>query len=98
MRHKEIRDFTTSLLINVCIDVKVKPYLQPLDDETLHHATSSHDDNAQLDIATNGFWERRFEKSYFDVWVLNALALTNSQNLKSTFLKHEKIKKRTYSQ
>ena len=46
---------------------KIKPHLQLLSGETLQYKTANRYDNARLDIAANGFWGGRFERSYFDV-------------------------------
>ena len=41
LRHNEIRDFTASLLTEVCHDVRVEPELQPLTGESLTNATAN---------------------------------------------------------
>ena len=46
-------------------------YLQPLEGETLHGATSTKEDGARLDIAANGFWGGRYERAIFDLRVFN---------------------------
>ena len=62
-------------------------------------ASANIDDGARLDIAANGFWEGRFEKTYFDVKLFNAHAPTNwQQSLASKYKKHERIKVRAYEQ
>ena len=45
-------------------------------------------------------WEGRFEKTYFDVWVINPSSPSNHQCslLSSCYLKHEYLKKRAYQQ
>jgi len=56
IRHNNIHDFTASLLSEVCHDVKVERYLQPLSGETFKYKTTFSDDDACLDIDAAGFW------------------------------------------
>ena len=47
----------------------------------------------------NGFWGKRFERSFVDVRIFNPHAPTNRLgSLPSTYLKHENEKKRLYEQ
>ena len=71
IRHKEIRNLTVSVLTEVCHDVRVEPDLQPITNETLSASTAKTSDCVRLDIAMNGFWGGRFEKTFVDVRVLN---------------------------
>ncbi len=41
--------------------------------ETLSYATSNSQDGARLDIAANGFWGGRYERTFFDVRVFNPM-------------------------
>ena len=66
-RHNEICDVTANVLTEVCHDVIIEPDLQPLIGETLTGASSNTMDGARRDIAVNGFWGGRFEKTYLDV-------------------------------
>ena len=50
--------------------VSIEPHLQPLSGEALCFKTANSDFNARLDIAVNGFWGERFERSFFDVRVV----------------------------
>ena len=70
IRHNEIRDLTADLLTNVCKDVRVEPDLMPVTNESLSHASANSTNGARLDIAANGLWGGRFERSYMDVRVL----------------------------
>jgi len=63
----QICDVTANLLTEVCHDVIIEPDLQPLIGETLTGASSNTMDGARRDIAVNGFWGGRFEKTYLDV-------------------------------
>ncbi len=71
LRHNEIRDVTANLLTEVCHDVMTEPDLQPLTGEAMTRATSNTADGAILDIAVNGFWGGRFERTFLDVRVFN---------------------------
>ena len=58
VRHNEVRDFTASLLSEVCHGVTIEPYLQPLSGETLSHRSAIIHDSAHLDIAMYGLWRQ----------------------------------------
>ena len=77
LRHNEVRDLTANLLSKVCNNVVTEPHLQPLSGETLQYKTANRDDNTRFDIAANGFWGGRFERSYFDVRSFNPSAPSN---------------------
>ena len=99
IRHNEIRDLTANLLSEVCHDVRIEPDLQPLTGETLAASSAITDDGARLDIAANGVWGGRFERTFMDVRVFNPLAPSNSQStLAACYRKHERAKKRSYEQ
>ena len=81
----------------MCSDICVEPHLQPVTGELLNGASANTHDGARLDIAANGFWGGKFERTYFDVRVFNPHAPTNKQqSLSSTYKKHERIKIRAY--
>ena len=99
IRHNEIRDLTANLLTEVCNDVCIEPELQPITGESLTGASPNVQDGARLDIAANGFWGGRFERTYFDVRVFNPYAPSNRQSsISSCYRKHESMKKRAYKQ
>ena len=99
IRHDEIRDLTAQLLSEVCSDVKVEPDLQPVPEGVSFTASANVSEGARLDVAMNGFWGGRFERSFVDVRVFNPHAPTNRLgSLPSTYLKHENEKKRLYEQ
>ena len=99
LRHNELRDFTAEILSEVCVDVCIKPPLQPLSGETLTYATANVEDGARLDISAAGFWGGQHQKAYFDVKVfnLNASSYRGSQ-VSSLYHKFEKDKRRKYKQ
>ena len=99
IRHNELRDITASLLTEVCHDVRIEPDLQPLTGENFAYESANSTDGARLDIAVNGFWGGRYEKSYLDVRVFNPLAASNSNmSRENCYRKHEVEKKRIYEQ
>ena len=55
----------------------MEPDLQPVTTAQLNGASANQQDGTKLDISANGVWDGRFEKTYFDVRVLNPLAPTN---------------------
>ena len=68
LRH-EIRDLTANLLTEVCHEVITEPDLQPLSTETFSLSSTNIQDGARLDIAVNGFWGGRHERTFCDVRV-----------------------------
>ena len=88
-----------NLLSEVCNDVCIKSGLQPLTGEVLIGALSNVQDGARLDIAANGVWGGRFERTYFDVRVFNPHAPSHQQTNHSTcYRRQESLKKRAYQQ
>ncbi len=65
------------LLTEVCNDVCVEPDLQPVAPNQLHGSSANIQDGARLDIAANGVWGGRLERTYFDVRVFNPIAPSN---------------------
>ena len=99
IRRNEIRDLTANLLTEICNDVCVEPELQRVDGEQLNGASSNVQDGARLDIAANGFWGGRYERTFFDVRVFNPLAPSNRHTRPaSCYRKHEMLKKLAYEQ
>jgi len=99
IRHNEIRDITANLLSEVCNNVCIEPHLQPITGEHLRGASANTQDGARLDIAANGLWGGRSERTYFDVRVFNPHAPSNCHtNPSACYRKHEKVKKRAYEQ
>ena len=93
IRHNEIRDITANLLTEVCNDVCIEPHLQSVNGEQL---SGNVEDGARLDIAANGFWGGRFERTYIDVRVFNPHAPSNRHS--NCYRKHELEKRRQYEQ
>ena len=69
IRHNELRDLTTSLLTEVCNDVCVEPTLQLITTEVMTRHTANTTEGVRLDVAVNGFWGGRYERSFLDVRV-----------------------------
>eukprot|EP00731_Ephydatia_muelleri_P018870 Em0011g910a len=73
--HNEIQNLTAKLL---CHSVTFEPTLQPVTRETFKFASTTTDIGARSDIAADGFWGGHFEKTFFDIRVLNPLAPSNT--------------------
>ena len=97
-RHNELRDFTASLLTEVCHNVAIEPMLQPLDGETFYYRSTNINSEARLDVRARGFWNRG-QDAYFDVRVFNPNAPGyRSYDLNHLYQRHEQEKKREYNQ
>ena len=75
IRHNELRDFTASLLSEVCHGVSVEPHLQPLTGETFPLASAIVEDGTTLDVAANDFWGSHHQV-FIDVKMFNPNALS----------------------
>ena len=65
---------------------------RPITGEVLTGATSNAQDGARLDIAANGFWGCRFERTYFDVRIFNPHAPSYRQScLPACYRKQESL-------
>ncbi|XP_065177350.1 uncharacterized protein LOC135808131 [Sycon ciliatum] len=99
IRHNEIRDVTAGFLKRVATNVSVEPHLEPLSGEHLSYRTAIRDDQPRLDVAANGVWGGRFERTFFDVRVFNPFASSNqSSSISATYVRQEKAKKRSYEE
>lgn len=99
IRHNELRDLTATLLTEICNDVRIEPDLQPLSSEVMLRRTANTTDGARLDVAANGFWGGRYERTFLDVRVFNPYASSNCNTpILKCFRKHEMEKKRAYEQ
>ena len=93
IRHNEIRDLTANLMTEVCHNVSIEPHLQPITGETFPAMTANTKDDARSDIAADGFWGGRFERTFFDVRVFNPYAPSNhTPTMSSCYRKHENIR------
>ena len=97
-RHNALRDFTASLLTEVCHNMTIEPKLQPLDGESFQYRSANTDPEARLDVRARGFWNRG-QDAYFDIRVFNPNAPSyRSQDLHHLYRRHEQEKKREYNQ
>ena len=90
LRHNEIRDMTANLLTEICSDVCVEPQLQPLSGESLNNCTANTDDHVCLDIAANGLWGGRYERTFMDVHVFNPMHILSSRPHSPQCIEHMK--------
>ena len=94
--HNEIRDFTASILTEVCNDVSIEPILQPVPEKDSFPSSANVTDGARMDIAVNGFWGGRYEKCYLDVRIFNPHASSNiSNDINKIYRNHKKGEKST---
>ena len=66
--------------------------------ESFTGASSNVQDGACLDIAANGSWGGRFERTYFDVRVFNPQSPFNRQSSLSSCYRWQGSLKRAYEQ
>ena len=95
IRHNEICNLTANLMAEVCHNVSIEPTLQPITGETFSVMSANTEDGARSDIAADGFWGGRFERTFFDVRVFNPYApSSHTPTLSSCYRKHENIFKK----
>ena len=79
-------------------DVCREPMLQPLTGEVLHGKSANRADNARSDVRVNGFFGKHRD-AFFDVKVINALAISNfNTEPKKLYEEHARQKRREYGQ
>ena len=99
IRHNELRDLTAILLTEVCNDACIEPELQPITAEVMSKRTANTTEGALLDIAMNGFWGGRYERSFLDVGVFSPHVPSNKNiSIQKCYRKHEMEKKCAYEQ
>ena len=92
-----MRNITSSLLSEVCKDVRVEPQLQPLTGEFFAPSTATGNE-VRLDVCARGFWQTG-QMAFFDVRVFNPNARRYAkQELSKTYQLNEKEKKRLYNE
>ena len=94
LQHNFVRNITSSVLSEVCKDVRVKPQLQP---ETFAPSTATGN-KVRLDVCARGFWQAG-QMTFFDVRVFNPNARRYAkQELSKTYQLNEKEKERLYNE
>ena len=94
LQHNFVRNITSSVLSEVCKDVRVEPQLQP---ETFAPSTATGN-KVRLDVCARGFWQAG-QMTFFDVRVFNPNARRYAkQELSKTFQLNEKEKERLYNE
>ena len=66
IHHNELRDITVGFLIEVCHNVGIE---LPLTGKHLTPRSANREDGGSLDIAADNFWERDWNRAFFDVRV-----------------------------
>ena len=98
--HDNLRDITNVLLEEVCLDVAIKPILQPVTGNDLVPSTVNTNDDARLDVSARSFWimGKKAFFFFFEVRVFEHNASRyQSKSLKQCFAVNEREKKRLYS-
>ena len=94
LQHNFVRNITSSVLSEVCKDVRVEPQLQP---ETFAPSTATGN-KVRLDVCARGFWQAG-QMTFFDVRVFNPKARRYAkQELSKTYQLNEKEKERLYNE
>ena len=89
LRHNFVRNITSSLLSEVCKNVRVEPQLQPLTGESFAPSTTTGNE-VRLDVCARGFWQIG-QMTFSDVRVVNPNARRNAkQELSKTYQLNEK--------
>ena len=96
LRHNENRDVFANLMNEVCHDVQIEPKLQSLDGEIFSSNSTTADDDARLDIKTNGLWGFRFNRTFFNVKIFNPHANRCPKTIKDACKYHDSIKRNKY--
>ena len=99
LRHNEIRDITSKLLDEVCVNVRNEPNLLDLNgDEQMQHRTANRSKEARLDISATGFWTPG-QRAFFDIRVFDLDARRyRGLELSKCFRRNEEEKKRHYNE
>ena len=93
-QHNFVRNIASSVLSEVCKDVRVEPQLQP---ETFAPSTATGN-KVRLDVCARGFWQAG-QMTFFDVRVFNPNARRYAkQELSKTYQLNEKEKERLYNE
>ena len=80
------------IMNRICDDVLVEPHLQPVPaGNSLVGASPNMLEGACLDVAMNGFWGWRYDRTFIDVRVFNPHA-DSKTSFSSTYLKHERAR------
>ena len=97
LHHNRLRSITSSLLKEVCHDIRIEPTLQKLTGEQFEQRTANTSDEARLDVAARGFWTAS-QITFFDIIVFysNATRYAN-QSRQQCYALNENEKKRKYN-
>ena len=95
LRHNEVRDITSELLDEVCVDVRKETVFQEVNNEDLPRVANKSKE-ARLDISALNFWTSG-QQAFFDVRVFTLFAQRHSRMaVEKSFRANENEKKRSY--
>ena len=77
LRHNEVRDKTSELLDEVCVNVRKEQILQEVNDEDFPREVNKSKE-APLDISAHNFWTTG-QRAFFEVRVFNLVAQRHSK-------------------
>ena len=95
LRHNEVRDITSDLLDEVCVDVRKEPILQEVSNEDIPQKVNKSKE-ARLDNNALNFWMTG-QRAFLDVKIFNLFAQRHSKiAVEKCFRANENEKKRSY--
>ena len=95
LRHNEVRDITSDLLDEVCVDVRKEPILQEVSNEDIPQKVNKSKE-ARLDNNALNFWTTD-QRAFLDVKIFNLFAQRHSKiAVEKCFRANENEKKRSY--
>lgn len=99
LRHNDVRDLTAELMKPITWNLTLEPTLQTLSGETFNSRSCCISEDARADIKADGFWDNRFQSTYFDVRVFNPFSKSyRNKSLTSLYRQHEQEKLRKYEE
>ena len=83
---------------DVCFDIEIEPKLQSLQGERFVNNSTTTDEDARLDVKTNGLWGSRFSRTFFEFKIFNPHAKTSRRLLKDPYKYNKSLKNSQYQQ
>ena len=92
LRHNEVRDITSELSDEVCIDVRKEPIFQEVNNKDLPQEASKNK-KARLDISALNFWMTG-QRAFFDERAFNLFVQRHSKMAVEKCLRANEIEKK----